>query len=132
MISDSRPVIFISHQLSSQLPLHQSKDNSNILNPEVEKKTDDVHKIPETRNEFTQAKDEQFQDLVNSDNKEVEDEVFVETDKMMVQRLRVRNRKYFNDDYVTFTTQEMLTNPMTVDEALLSVEATEWQHALKE
>ena len=62
----------------------------------------------------------------------MEDEVFEETDKMMAQRLRVPNRKYFNGDYVTFTTQEMLTDPMTVDEALLSEEATEWQHAMKE
>ena len=38
---------------------------------------------------------------------------------MMTQRLRVPNRKYFNDDYVMFTSQEMLTDPMTVDEAFI-------------
>ena len=37
MISDSRPVIITSHQLSSQLPLHQSEDDSDILNPEAKK-----------------------------------------------------------------------------------------------
>ena len=91
-----------------------------------------MHQIPETRNEFTHAEDEQFHDLVNNDNEEVEDEVFEETDKMKAQRLRVPNRKYFNDDYVTFTTQEMLTDPMTVNEVLLSEEATEWQRVMRE
>ena len=93
---------------------------------------DEVYRIPETKNEFTQAEDEQFHDLVNSNNEEVEDEVFEKTDKMMAQRLRVPNRKYFNDDYVTFITQEMLTVPMKIDEALLSEEATDWQRAMKE
>ena len=49
----------LSHQLSSQLPLHQLEGNSDILTPEAENKINEVRQIPETRNEFTQVEDEQ-------------------------------------------------------------------------